>query len=277
MIERGHGAFRVRALAKNMEYRRQQGERPYLLVLGAGASLSSGASSGSWVITEVTETHGSKPVDGMTWDQRVEEFYDILDHRSRDERYAILKQHISGKAPSEGYRALAELIQGGYFEEILSTNYDTFLEDALSAAGLRRGDFDLLINGVHDEDEMLLQLGRPIPAVKVIKLHGDLQSRLFAFTPEEIFQFSQKIENVLRDLLRRDLAICGHSMRDNDINRCIEQDGGSVWYVGPSEPGASEPIYQILRVRSGQIISGEMGYFDRFFVALRDALPRNGE
>jgi hypothetical protein len=241
-------------------------------VLGAGASLSSGARSGGQVIADVTQVHSNKDVGNMTWDQKIEEFYQILDRRSRDERYAILKRHIEGKAPSEGYRSLAELIQRGYFEVILSTNYDTFLEDVLSDVGLRRSDFDLLINGVHKEEEMVRQLRSRVPMIKVIKLHGDLHHRLFAFTPEEIFQFSEKIEKVLHDLLKSDLIITGHSMRDNDINRCIDQDGGSVWYVNPSEPMASDTIYQILRVRAGQVIAGEAGHFDSFFVTLRNIL-----
>jgi hypothetical protein len=241
-------------------------------VLGAGASLSSGARSGGQVIADVTQAHSNKDVGSMTWDQKIEEFYQILDRRSRDERYAILKRHIEGKAPSEGYRSLAELIQRGYFEVILSTNYDTFLEDVLSDVGLRRSDFDFLINGVHKEEEMVRQLRSRVPMIKVIKLHGDLHHRLFAFTPEEIFQFSEKIEKVLHDLLKSDLIITGHSMRDNDINRCIDQDGGAVWYVNPSEPMASDTIYQILRVRASQVIAGEVGHFDSFFVTLRNIL-----
>lgn len=272
MTQRMHVAVRVRSLARSMEYRKQRGESPYVLVLGAGASLSSGASSGGQIIADVTQAHSNKDIGSMTWDQKIEEFYEILDRCSRDERYAILKGHIEGKVPSEGYRTLAVLVQRGYFEVILSTNYDTFLEDALSDVGLRRSDFDLLINGVHNEDEMLLQLSRRVPMIKVIKLHGDLHHRLFAFTPEEIFQFSDNIEKVLRGLLRRDLIISGHSMRDNDINRFIDRDGGSVWYVNPNEPAANDAIYQILRVRSDQVISGDTGYFDHFFVALRSVL-----
>jgi hypothetical protein len=267
-----HAAFRVRALAKSMEYRRQHGERAYVFVAGAGASLSSGASSGGQVVVEVIKAHSSKDTSGMTWAQQLEEFYNILDHRSRDERYAILKHHIEGKAPSQGYRALAQLAQSGYLEVILSTNYDTFIEDALNDVGLRRSGFALLINRVHDENEVLLQLNARDPKIKLVKLHGDLHHRLFAFTPEEIFQFSQRIEEVLHNFLRRDLIIVGHSMRDNDINRCIDRNGGSIWYINPSEPAAGDPIYQVLRVRSGQVISGEDGYFDSFFVALRNAL-----
>jgi hypothetical protein len=256
-----------------MQDRKQRQDSPYVLVLGAGASLSSGASSANQVIAGVIAAHSSKDAGSLTWDQQIAEFYRILDARSPDERYAILKPHFEGKAPSEGYRALARLAQAGYLELILSTNYDTFLEDALSDAGLRRRDFDLLINGVDDQDQMLRQLSRRVPALKVVKLHGDLHSRLFAFTPAEIFQFAGKVDRVLRDVLSRDLIISGHSMRDNDINRCIDQQGGSVWYANPSEPVAGETSYQILQVRSGQVIAGDEGRFDSFFVALADALP----
>ena len=125
---------------------------------------------------------------------------------------------------------------------------------------------------MHNENEMLLQLGRRVPPIKVIKLHGDLHHRLFAFTPEEIWQFSDRIEQVLRDFLKQDLIISGHSMRDNDINRCIDRDGGAVWYINPSEPASGDTISQVLGVRSGEVVAGEMGYFDNFFVALRNTL-----
>jgi NAD-dependent SIR2 family protein deacetylase len=263
----------IRQLANRMEYRRRQGERPLVLVVGAGASLSSGASSGGQVIAEVVKKHSNKDVSSMTWDQELEEFYEILDHCSPDVRFAILKPHIEGKVPSEGYRALAELARRGYFELILSTNYDTFLEDAFSDAGLHRRDFDLLINGVHNENEMLLQLDRGDPPIKVIKLHGDLHHHQFAFTPQEIWQFSDKIEGVMHKLLSRDFVIVGHSMRDNDINRCIDQNGGSVWYVNPSEPAVADSIGQVLRVRPSHLIVGELGRFDDFFVTLHSSLP----
>jgi NAD-dependent SIR2 family protein deacetylase len=269
----------VRPLARYMADRKKQGESPYLLVLGAGVSLPSGARSGGQVVAGVVAAHGSETdVDGMTWDQKLEAFYAILDQRSRDERYALLKPYVEGTAPSAGYQALAELARAGYFEVILSTNYDTLLEDALAGAGLRRGDMDVLINGVHDEDEIVRQLGRRVPAIKVVKLHGDLYHRLFAFTPEEIMQFSAKIERLLHELLRADLIVCGHSMRDLDVNRCLDRQGDAVWYVNPSAPSPMETIYQILRARPGHVVAGEMGTFDRFFAALRDLLlPSQGQ
>ena len=61
-------------------------------------------------------------------------------------------------------------------------------------------------------------------------------------------------------------------MRDDDINRCLREKGGSLWYVNPSAPTASDFIWRAMRVRKGTTIEGEDGYFDNFFCALRDQL-----
>ena len=52
-----------------------------------------------------------------------------------------------------GYRALAELCEKTYFD-IVSTNFDPLLDDALVAAGMRRRDYLLLINGVLRADRL---------------------------------------------------------------------------------------------------------------------------
>jgi hypothetical protein len=262
----------IKVLAKLMRVRRESGESPYVLILGAGASLTSGASSFGQVIESVVNDYSRKDPTAMSWDDQVAEFYDILDGLSESERYVIIKEHIEGQRPSAGYHALAQLAKGGYFEVIFSTNYDTFVEDAFADAGLRSRDFTVLINGQDTEEGIIRALSYPQPRIKLVKLHGDLGARNFAFTPEEIFQFSEKVESVLTDYLSRDVMICGHGMRDDDINRCLREKGGSLWYVNPSAPTASDFIWRAMRVRKGTAIEGEDGYFDNFFCALRDEL-----
>jgi hypothetical protein len=255
-----------------MRVRKENAEPPYVLMLGAGASLTSGASSFGKVIESVVDGYGVKALSAVSWDDKVAEFYDILDGFSESERYAIIKKHIEGQRPSAGYHALAQLAKEGYFDVIFSTNYDTFVEDAFADAGLRSRDFMVLINGQDAEEGIIKALSYSQPRIKLVKLHGDLGARVFAFTPEEIFQFSEKIERVLTDYLSRDVIINGHGMRDDDINRCLRAKGGSLWYVNPSAPTASDFIGRAMRVRKGTTIEGEDGYFDHFFCALRDEL-----
>jgi hypothetical protein len=255
-----------------MRVRNENAEPPYVLILGAGASLASGASSFGKVIESVVDDYGGKDPSAMSWDDKVAEFYEILDGFSESERYAIIKKHIEGQRPSAGYHALAQLAREGYFDVVFSTNYDTFVEDAFADAGLRSRDFTVLINGQDTEEGIIKALSYRQPRIKLVKLHGDLGARIFAFTPEEIFQFSEKIESVLTDYLSQDVVISGHGMRDDDINRCLRAKGGSLWYVNPSAPTASDFIGRATRVRKGTTIEGEDGYFDHFFCTLRDTL-----
>jgi hypothetical protein len=262
----------TKVLANLMRVRKENRESPYVLILGAGASLTSGASSLGKVIKSVVDRYSDKDPSTMSSDDKVIEFYDLLDAFSETERYIIIKEHIEGQRPSVGYHALAQLAKAGYFDAIFSTNYDTFVEDAFADAGLRSRDFTVLINGQDTEEGIIKALSYPQPRIKLVKLHGDLDARLFAFTPGEIFEFSEKMESVLTDYLSRDVMICGHGMRDDDINRCLRAKGGSLWYVNPSAPTASDFIGRAMQVRKGTAIEGEDGYFDNFFCALRDEL-----
>jgi len=266
---------RLRSLAELMRLRRESGEQPYVLVLGAGASLASGCSSGRELIEGVVAQLSSKDLAALSWDERLAEFYSLLDNLSVTERYLILKGHLEGKRPSVGYRCLAELVKEGYFDIIISTNLDVFVEDALSDAGLRAEDFAVLINGKDTEDQIRQALEYREPRVKIIKLHGDLPTRTFAFTPEEIFEFGEKLEGLLREQLSRDIIIVGHSMRDDDLNRCIRRQGGSIWYVNPTRPGAAQFIGRAMQVRTSNAITGELGKFDNFFQALYNELMMN--
>jgi hypothetical protein len=114
------------------------------------------------------------------------------------------------------------------------------------------------------------------PRTKIVKLHGDVHSRSFAFTPSEISLFGGDGERVLRHYLGCDLIIVGHGPRDYDINRAIEREGGSIWYVGQSPPSMDDMIYQAMRARGTQnnVINEEFGLFDRFFEALHRELMR---
>jgi hypothetical protein len=262
---------KIKLLAELMRSRRESGEPPYILVLGSGPSVTLGSSSMKRVVKAVATTTD------------LEEFYETLDGLSSLERYVILKKHFAEAGISPGYRRLAELIKKGFFNIVFTTNLDPFLENSLRQYS-RRGefngpDFEVLICGedaLGGMGQMDILEGRQ-PRVKIVKLHGDVHSRSFAFTPSEISLFSGDGERVLRRYLSRDLIIVGHGPRDYDINRAIEREGGSIWYVGQSPPAMDAPIYQAMRSRGTQtnVISGEFGLFDRFFKALYSELMRS--
>jgi len=138
------GFVRLHSLATLIRKRRELRETSYVLVLGAGASLASGASATAKVIDSVVlEQKGLQP-ETASWEEKLAAFYAALESLSSEERYLILSQHLNGAAPSSGYAHLAALAKAKYFDLILSTNFDLFLETALMDAGLRTSDFLVL-------------------------------------------------------------------------------------------------------------------------------------
>ncbi|HID61184.1 MAG TPA: VWA domain-containing protein [Anaerolineae bacterium] len=263
---------KIKLLAELMRSRQEGGEPPYILVLGSGPSVTLGSSSMRRVVKAIA---GSVDLG---------KFYETLDGLSPLERYVILKKHFAEAGLSPGYRRLAELVKEGFFDIIFTTNLDPFLENSLEAANFTG--FEVLICGEDalgrmDQMDILSpgsghRLESAQPRVRIVKLHGDVHSRSFAFTPGEISLFGSDGERVLRRYLSRDLIIVGHGPRDYDINRAIEREGGSIWYINQSPPSMDDLVYQAMRARGTQanVISGEFGLFDRFFEILHGELMR---
>ncbi len=170
----GEKMDRIADLAQRMKAKRASGSHPYVLVLGAGASISSGTSLNRAVVERVVGTYDLKKFDGY------------LCRCSDDERFSILRDLVEETLPSKGYQGLAELIRAGYFNVILSTNFDPLLEDAVTALRMRPRDYIFLVHGVMEPDVIANQIDNPVPRVKIVKLHGDLFYHKFYYTGEEI-------------------------------------------------------------------------------------------
>jgi hypothetical protein len=244
-----------------MRAKRESGSHPYVLVLGAGASVASGTHLNRAVVERVVGAYDLEAFDAY------------LARCSDDERFAILRDLVEGTSPSQGYQALAQLIRAGYFDVILSTNFDPLLEDAIAELPMRRRDYVFLVHGVMQPQLVADHLDNRVPRVKVLKLHGDLFYRKFYYTGEEIEQFPPLIGHALQTYLnQRDVLVVGHGMRDSDVNRCLAEKGSSIWYVGPGPPSGEIARFMKLRRSEHNVVSGDSGYFDPFFVRLRAAL-----
>ncbi|MDY0129099.1 MAG: SIR2 family protein, partial [Methanosarcina vacuolata] len=292
----------VRALAGSMVARKKSGRDPYILLIGAGASLSSECSSMISIVDDVLETYSKTEFNN--WKKEIEDatllderygkllkkdidgkklilFFDIWSTRDHDTRYSILREHLwEGKIPSKGYNDLVDIIKQGYFNTIISTNLDHLIEKALEEKGLRRPDnFIVLVNGKDKPEEIIEQIESSRVSLKILKLHGTLESpRSYAFTEEEIFDFTKEIKPKLVQIINKSIIIIGHSMQDRDINVLFEGEGKEIHFVNPSLPDPGSMIYKTLVVRrKGNIISGDDGDFDTFFQKLKLYLEEEAE
>lgn len=255
----------IKNLAKLMYERKQAGEDPFILLLGAGASISSGCSSNRQLIEEIVRDYSNS--QNLTGDEKINGFYDILDS-DKPNRHVIMERYLVGRGISPGYIYLSELIRYGYFNIIFTTNFDPLLEDAVGLF-MKNREFKVIIRGEIDDARIEEILKFKKPRVKIVKLHGDLNAMIFYIKPDQTSSFPENLEFVLKRYCDQNVIVVGHRVQDLDIVKCIRNNTkGAIWYVNPNTPSSQESINQAISARPHKIISGKYGDFDEFFFNL---------
>jgi SIR2-like domain len=148
---------------------------------------------------------------------------------------------------------------------------DNLLERALNHAGWYQPDnFIVVVNGKDRSKVIVEHLNSCHAPLKIIKLHGSLESpQSYAFRREEIFDFEKKIKSDLSRLINQSLIMVGYSGQDRDVDLLFEEEGREIHFVKPTIPDDENRIFQTLSVRGkGKIIDGKDGNFDTFFEKL---------
>jgi len=247
-------------LVRDLRQRRTLGERPPVLLLGAGASVDAGIGA----MHELYKFFGVSDFDA---------FAKFIAPTSPSERYRYLADFLQEREPSAvtpGYQALATLCAQNYFDLVLTTNMDLLLDDALTAARppLWRRDFLLVINGVIRPDRLGLLLRGQTPRVKVVKLHGEILQPFMAWTVEEMDTFLTEVSPGLKPAIAgRDVLVVGHSLRDERIRDLAQTTGGDLWFTHPKQV----PDHLTGNATMRAVVAPEVA-FERFFPALAQAL-----
>lgn len=271
--------LKVKNLSTSIFKRITNKQEQYTLILGAGASISSNCPS---------------------WPKLCEDYcreYSII---ASDEDYIAafkrnLKSHISNRTdiymtfaealhnvePSLGYFHLATLIAKGAFKTIITTNFDNLLEKALSKI-MPIDDVKVLIRGEVTDDYIADFIERGVPKIKIIKLHGDLQSNIFFFQDEQTFTLKPRLVEVLKKDINSGSLIVGSEMKDSDILSLFLGNNSHNIYANPKEPDNDTCKHLRIDKHSDQFIGGDKGVitdlegkiidnwgnFDTFFTAL---------
>jgi len=247
-------------LVRDLRQRRTLGERPPVLLLGAGASVDAGIGA----MDELYKFFGVADFDS---------FSKFIATTTPAERYRYLADFLQKRQPAEvtpGYQALATLCAQNAFDLVLTTNMDPLLDDALTAARppLWRKDFLLIVNGVIRSDRLGLLLRGQTPRVKVVKLHGEVLQPFMAWTVEEMNTFLAEIAPSLEPAIAgRDVLVVGHSLRDERIRDLAQTTGGDLWFTHP----VKVPDHLAGDAAMRAVVAPEAA-FEKFFPALVEAL-----
>ena len=257
---------RVRSLAQFITLKQSNGEK-FVLMLGAGASISSGVKTTDAIIKELAETYGNGR-HGTVEDR----FDHLWEAASAADRLQMLRPYLDC-TPSGGYGRLADLIRRGFFDTIITFNFDRLLELALAAAGVT--DAQVIVRGETDPNALDTLVHSKESRIKIIKLHGSLRSaEYFLFSKEEMLNYPREIRELMHELTGRDIIISGYAFRDNCVIRSFNdaRESGSIYYVNPSGAGESIKGFLVARRSQDRVISGDLGRFDEFFEALHHQL-----
>jgi hypothetical protein len=260
------GAFvnpKIRSLANLMKVRKAAGEK-FVLMLGAGASMSSGVVSTPKLMQGLLDEFG-QDIDPS---QAIEDRFDKLWKRTSDRDRRILLQPYLEKTPSVGYQKLAALIAAGYFDIAVTFNFDDLLEKALNDSGFN--EYKRVIRGETIDEEMQKLIDAPDPKFKLIKLHGSLESSdHFLFDVNEMNEYPPAINSLVSRVTARDIVMCGYGFKDVCVIRAFAQRGGPVVCVNPS--GVPRELRGFLKERRSDDANVDTD-FDSFFGDLHEAL-----
>ncbi len=252
----------------------------FTILVGAGASVSSGGGTSATVAKEVLRDAG-RPQPDEDDEGLFRAFNEYLSTLKGRARYDDLRRYFDSLFPNIGYVYLAKIVQWCFQHQtlhaLLTTNFDYLIEVALAKwSDLLPGrDFNVHVLG--HADEVLDTLKEDRRRLKIIKVYGDFYAKIMSFTPEETRELPESATSFLAAQIASPLLILGYSARDG-LGRLLLADrtGAPVWWVTRTSPlqksSASFPVEtaEFLKARNGpanldsRVFSGDHGDFDGF-------------
>ncbi|MBR3918169.1 MAG: SIR2 family protein [Clostridia bacterium] len=241
-------------------------EKNTTLILGAGCSLNSSDRDISTVgiMKQCLREHNVKGIDETNWYDLYSNFVNIVwEGKSQKERRKLLQKRLEGVVPSEGHKFLRKLIELGYINNIITTNFDMLIEDVCDG---------LTYNKKVGENEYI-KIGDGSPVFNLIKAHGDLETGNLKFAPAELTSLSQELSDEIYSKTSGLTIFVGYRGQDvglmNSINKTDK--ASSVYWIDVKEPSEADPfetqqVYSLLEKRGSRnniLYGSEYGDFNK--------------
>jgi mannose-6-phosphate isomerase-like protein (cupin superfamily) len=171
----------------------------------------------------------------------------------------------SRPADTSAYDMLACLAYAGYFDTVLTTNWDFLLETALARVFSPR-EYRVFVRGELHDEAIAEALGRWSPVrLNVVKLHGDT---FFApiLSSAKLMNFELPLQERLAAMIsERGIVVVGYALKEPFFWR-IAKKPDPAYYVDPGQPDRRK--LKMLGVAENGHVSGEDGKFHNFVQGL---------
>lgn len=238
----------------------------YSIFLGAGASVTSGISSGAQLVDqwrkEIFEISSNLPFDDIksakqylidkesSWYDPSNE-YSSLFQKKFDlpaQRRRFVEKQVDSKLPSIGYSYLVSLFQSGFFDTVFTTNFDDLINEAFYQFSRERPTLcahDSSIKGVS------VNSSRP----KIIKVHGDYLFDSIKSTLNETESLEINTREKLIEFTKKyGMIFIGYAGNDRSIidvlNYLLRQDeflGNGVYWCVRKGDEINPDLHKILK------------------------------
>ncbi len=268
----------------------QAGQR-YCFVLGAGAAKASGIRTGEEMMREwraylqekgavylrdCAQELGLEDKDYLPlfedgYALKNDDYFTLFDLRfagAPNVSYAYLEKEMEGKYPSYGYFPLAMLLSNTENRLVITTNFDTLLEDALYTYTFKHP----LVVG---HESLASYIGSDFRHPVIAKIHRDLLFRPFN-RKEDMDKLKDEWEQPLRNALSRYIPIViGYAGGDHTFMSLLEKIDlkGIYWcHLGDAPP---ENIEDIVTRHNGYLV--KILGFDEIMFQLGDRFAKEAK
>lgn len=262
----------------------------YSLLLGAGASVTSGVRSGQTLVQEwkkevyeelnqddnVTLDEFFLPGKAPSWYEEVNSYAALFENRYDLQRHRrmFVEREVSKAKPSMGYAYLVKLMENGFFNTVFTTNFDDLLNEAFYRFSNNRP-----IVCAHDSSISGVTVTSTRP--KIIKLHGDYLFENIKATLRETESLETNMKMKFQEFAKDfGLIVIGYSGQDRSImdilNYLLQKEdyfkNGIFWCIRKGDDNIGSELKKLLwRERVYYV---EIDGFDELFAELNHKLNK---
>ncbi len=185
-----------------------------IFFLGAGASLTAGIPLANEISKNILNTYGDNPRIKKL-DVSEQNYANLMNCLSTTQRNTLLKNYIDSAKINVTHLYLAQMLDEGYIDYILTVNFDNIMLKALSLYNIFPPTYDMAILKDHTTSK---------PHEKsVIYLHGQHHGLWLLNTPEEMKKVDKTIPPILHSIKdARPWVFIGYSGNDPIFNHIKE-------------------------------------------------------
>jgi hypothetical protein len=274
-------------LVSHIQQRKAEGRDPFVLLLGKDCARavsrqmesmlqsfieSARQSFLKWFPSDLAQGLVGRVVDGVTLPDEdvIDSIYRLTESLGFQQQNLILRNLYAQIPVPLFYQDLARLIKLGYFTQIVTTNIDDLLEQALTGSfGMLQGkDFDVMTLKESDTPT-----GPPAP-ISILKLHGDLKRSNAVLSEEDIERLLTQRRHFAKRELAGDVIVFGYDGESEPTEELLVKTVSSeLWWINEDKP--STPLIEKAGVnRSFFSITGSQAAPAEFFGILYDSLRR---